>query len=213
MSSVNEGMIGRSVISFGNAGEQDRNDVLDCLALAEGAANQTAKASMNFLLWMYMYRSCLEERGFQLMAPAVHDTRIVVSADDFNRSIYKVLDQTGLRAVAMQSKAMFDAMGAVAFAERFFTDGGHNSATANFQILPYAQVVNGELMLFICGIGLTGRVDDAEHGSWTGERREMIMRVSCAAYSLNREVFATHRANIRETVGERGRRDILKLDL
>lgn len=212
MSNLNDGMIGRSVVSFGNASAQDRDDILDCLALAEGGANRTCKASENFLLWMSVYRRCLEERDFSLMVPAIHDTRIVLSAKDFNTAFYKVIDQAGLRAVAMQAKAMFDAMGAAQFVERFFDNGEHGSAAVNFQVLPYAQVANGELLLFVCGIGLSGRANGRDQQTWSGEHRELIVRISCAAYSLDLGVYASvHREAVRRAVGERARRDILRL--
>lgn len=176
---------------------QERDDLRDCLLDAHGFATRAYDPRTLQGSWVERYRSRVLKHGCELLAPVIHQPRVVRSLAELNQGIREVIELTGSRGMANLVWACLEALNVQRFAKDFFAQGDADSTRASFQMASCERSAAGETVFMLCAMRLTAYSDSRDHGLWHEIRRDMVLTVRGGLYRFDQGVYAGHRERIR----------------
>lgn len=201
-------IVGNSLVSLSSGMDrQDREDIFDCLFRAERIAGQVSR-EQNFAYWTYRYGKALEQRSCEKKSSIVHQPMVIRSADELESVSFGVIQAAGSALLARQARASLQALQIHRYATHFFERVDGDSVVASFQVIPCVTASAGKVLVLLCGIRMTGRVDTRDFDFWTDSRAELVLRITGGAYQFDRDDYDRHRDAVASELGAHGERAI-----
>jgi hypothetical protein len=201
-------LVGNSLVSFSaDVAQQDREDMVDCLLRVDRLAGQVSREA-NFSYWTYRYGKGLEQRGCIKSCAIIHQPIVITSAKALENTTFEVIRATGASDLARQAVESLQALKVQQLARHFFESGSGQGDFARFQVVPCLMSDDGELIVVVSGIQLSGEVSIRDFDFWTQTSPDMVLRISGGAYRFDRDAYAGHRARIKRELGEAAEQSI-----
>lgn len=212
MSAVSGMVIGNAVIALHEeiAAGSDRDDVLSCLAHADGFASRYFDPRTEYQNWLFRYHSRLQQRGWTLINPIQHTPQVIFDASELETVTYTIFDSVKSRRLARLAQAAWSSLKTNRVAQDFFSGGDRNGELGRIQLIPCVLDANGDITLLTCCIRLTGEVDTRDFDFWTVTQREMLLRISGGVYRFDRAIYARYREEILQQLDARADRFMQK---
>jgi hypothetical protein len=192
-------IVGSNMVSlYDGIGAQDREDIFDCLLHADVFASQHFDPRTDYSNWLFRYRARLEVRGWTLINPIKHRPQVIFNPADLDTATIAIIQSAGDKELADLTHAAWRSMQINHHAHHFFSHGVRDGELARFQMVPCMNDPDGNVLMLICAIRLTGSVDTRDFDLWTETRREMLLRINGGVYRLDRKVYGRYREDIRK---------------
>lgn len=199
MTGATGAIVGSSMVSFYDGiGSQDRQDLFDCLLHADAFASQHFDLRKDYSTWLFRYKTRLEMRGWTLINPIKHEPQVIFRPEELHATTIAITKSAGAKDLTDLIHTAWRSMEINHYADHFFSNSLHDGELARFQMVPCMNDPDGNVLMLICAIQITGSVDIRDFEFWTQTRREMLLRIGGGVYRFDRQVYERYRKDIRD---------------
>lgn len=192
---------------------EERNDLMDLLAHAEGFADRNLDRQDDWNYWFYLYRNRLEKHGCFSTGSLGQTTQIIKSYADFDAQ----LDPIGAGGVPVQllrhAREALGVLRASAFVKRFFQQGAADGQHSSFLVTPCLRDAQGQIVFATYFFKLNASAEMRDFDFWTETLRDITVWRLGTAYRFDRARFATFREPIQNDLLAWSRSSLQQLPL
>ncbi|MEE4820868.1 hypothetical protein V2K62_24075 [Pseudomonas alliivorans] len=173
---------------------QERQDLQDVLLDAQLFAGAHLDFEKQWSSWMHYYRSRLRYRGVHPQSLVMDDSLLVSSVEDLRRATFAIRGVGDHQLLGGLVRRSFEAAGIYQAAGAYFQSGSGRSRLGSFQIVPCAQMGNGQVLMLLCGLQL---VADA----YSAGGRRLLFFFKGGSYTFDSQTYAAHREDVIRYLG------------
>lgn len=202
--------MGNSLVSFTpSIGGQRRADVLDCLLYAQLMADQKYDRKRDWKRWMEKYQKVIYERGGQIKG-GIDPVRLrIKNMWDLRIINHQFVRYTQPPELQMLLRRSIDTLMESDHAKIFFKSWFVRGRSESMQVIPCADLGNGEIAILICGLQMTTRISLG--AGWDLISREMELRCEGASFHLSEQGYAPFRDEISKYLAQQAGNTIVEL--
>ena len=197
-------ILGSCLVSFlPEVSAQDRSDILDVLLLAELRASAQYHRHKQWEAWIGAYQAGLSESGLTAQGSLAPEPVSVRSQERFRREAAKLLTAIHPQQLAVVAESALDQMFNSAHAQSFFKHwfGFNAGRSDSFQVVPCQPTTSGIINIAACGLEMVTRTRARLPIIGIPQnpfQYEMTLRFRGEGFVFNSEIYARHRARVRD---------------